>query len=291
MTTSTRGHKFMMNLSLTRSALALPLHFAAALLLAQESGGLTDRIQAIMNRPEFARSAFGIVFCSLDRDKPVYRLNENRLMVPGSTTKLFTEGTVLELLGEDYRFHTRVYRTGAIKNGTLEGDIVLVASGDPNLSGRIQSDGTLGFENMDHSYGGPDSKGLGDPLLVVKELAQQIATKGIKRVKGRVLVDVTLFPEGDRELGTGVVISPIVVNDNVIDVIAGPGAKEGAPVQLQVSPKTSYVEILNHATTGKADSKLDLNYTDEKLNPNGTRTVSLTGSFPLGKPSEMVSYA
>src|SRR5438552_6333318 len=112
----------------------------------------------------------------------------------------------------------------------LDGDIVLVASGDPNLSGRMKPEGTLAYENMDHSYGGPDSKGLGDPLLVIKELAQQIAAKGIKRVKGRVQVDVSLFPEGERELGTNVVISPVVVNDNVIDIIAAPSDKEGAPV-------------------------------------------------------------
>jgi dihydroorotase/N-acyl-D-amino-acid deacylase len=144
---------------------------------------------------------------------------------------------------------------------------------------------------MDHSYGGPDSKGLGDPLLVIKQLAQQIAEKGIKRVKGRVLVDVSLFPEGERELGTGVVISPIVVNDNVLDVIASPGDKEGAPVKLQISPITAYVKILNQATTGKADSTVSLNYGAEKLNPDGTRSVTLTGTFPLGKPPEMVSYA
>src|SRR5207249_8972116 len=93
--------------------------------------------------------------------------------------------------------------------GTLDGDLVLVASGDPNLSGRIQPDGSLGYENMDHSYGGPDSRGLGDPLLVIKQLAQQVADKGIKRVKGRVIIDARLFPEGERELGTNVVLSPI----------------------------------------------------------------------------------
>ena len=43
-------------------------------------------------------------------------------MVPGSTTKLLTEGTMLELFGGDYRFHTRVYRTGPLKkDGVLEG--------------------------------------------------------------------------------------------------------------------------------------------------------------------------
>ena len=257
---------------------------------AQNIAGLAEKIQTILKRPEFAHATFGIEFYSLDRNRPVYRWNADKLMVPGSTTKLLTEGTLLNLLGPDYQFHTRVYRTGEIKNNTLEGDIVIVASGDPNLSGRIQPDNTLAYENMDHSYGGPDSRGLGDPLLVIKQLAQQVSEKGIKRVKGRVLIDTRLFPEGERELGTNVVISPIVVNDNVVDVIATAGATEGAPVQIQVSPKTSYLQIINQATTAKADSKPDLNYTGEKLNPDRTRVVTLTGTLPLGKKSEMIAY-
>jgi len=258
----------------------------------QTATSLEKRIQAILDRPAFAHSSFGIEFYSLSSGKIIYQLNRDKLMVPGSTTKLLTEGTILELLGGDYRFHTRVYRTGPVKkDGTLEGDIVIVASGDPNLSGRIQPDGTLGFEQMDHSYGGPDSKGLGDPLLVIRELAQQVAEKGVKQAKGRVLVDTTLFPEGDRELGTNVVISPIVVNDNVIDVIPSPGEKEGAPVKLQISPQTAYVRFINQALTGKADSKPDFNYTGEKANPDGTRTVTVSGSLPLGKPFGMAAYA
>jgi N-acyl-D-amino-acid deacylase len=264
---------------------AAPLH-------AQSAPTLPERIQSVMMRPEFAHTSFGIEFYSLDRGQVLYQLNPNKLMVPGSTTKLFTEGTVLELLGGDYRFHTGVYRTGPLKkDGTLDGDIVLVASGDPNLSGRIQPDGTLAYEHMDHSYGGPDSKGIGDPLAVIQQIAQQIADKGIKRIKGKVLVDVSLFPEGERELGTNVVISPIVVNDNVIDVIVSPGVKEGTPVNLQVSPKTAYLEVINKATTGKSGGKETLNYIDEKLNPNGTRAVTLSGEFPLGQRPEMASYA
>src|ERR1700691_3774924 len=253
---------------------------------------LADRIQAIMHRAEFAHSRFGIEFYSLSTGNVIYQLNPNQLMVPGSTTKLLTEGSVLDLLGGAYRFTTRVYRTGPVaRNGTLEGDIVVVASGDPNLSGRIQPDGTLAYEESDHSYGGPDSKGLGDPLLVIRELAAQIAQKRGKAVTGSVLVDVTLFPEGSRELGTNVVMSPIVVNDNVIDVIAGPGDKEGAPVNLQISPQTAYVRFINQATTGRADAKANLDYTGEKIDPDGTRTVTVTGSLPLGKPYGMAAYA
>ncbi|HSZ62792.1 MAG TPA: D-alanyl-D-alanine carboxypeptidase/D-alanyl-D-alanine-endopeptidase [Terriglobales bacterium] len=262
--------------------------WSANAVFSQAATTLPDRIQAIMSRPAFAHSSFGIAFYSLDTGKTLYEVNADKLMVPGSTTKLLTEGSLLELLGGDYRFHTRVYRTGPInKDGTLDGDIVVIASGDPNLSGRIQPDGTLGYENTDHSYGGPDSKGVGDPLEVLRELADQIANKGIKRLKGRVLVDVSLFPEGERELGTNVVVSPIVVNDNVIDVIVSPGDKEGAPVNLQISPKTAYLQIINQATTATPS----LNYTAEKLNPDGTRSVTLMGAFPAGKAPRMMAYA
>ena len=208
-------------------------------LFAQSEATLEQRIKKIMDRPEFAHSRFGIKFYSMDTGNVVYELNSQQLFVPGSTTKLLTEGTALELLGGDYRFHTKIYRTGPIKkDGTLDGDLILLASGDYDLSNRIQSDDTLAFEDEDHSYGGPDSKGLaGDTLVVMHEFAKQIADRGIKRVKGNLLVDASLFPEGERELGTGIVISPIVVNDNVIDVIATPGATEGSPVVLAISPQ------------------------------------------------------
>jgi N-acyl-D-amino-acid deacylase len=282
-------------LSLRLLLFAVTLFMSGALcspVIAQSDATLEQRIKKVMDRPEFTHSRFGIKFYSMDTGKVVYELNSQQLFVPGSTTKLLTEGTALELMGGDYRFHTKIYRTGSIKkDGTLDGDLILVASGDYDLSNRIQADGTLAFEDEDHSYGGPDSKGLaGDPLLVVREFAQQIADKGIKRVKGKLLVDVSLFPEGERELGTGIVISPIVVNDNVIDVIATPGQAEGAPVSLQISPRTAYVSIINQATTGKAGSKASLEYTDEKLNSDGTRTVTLTGSLAQGARAPMTAY-
>src|ERR1051326_9125804 len=281
--------------TLLLSALVVAPRVSAAIAQqqAQPTTALADRIEKIIVRPEFAHSSFGVEFYSLDSGKQVYARNANTLFVPGSTTKLLTEGTALELLGGDYRFYTRIYRTGPIKKeGTLDGDLILVAAGDPNLSNRIQPDGTLAFENEDHAYGGADSKGLpGDPLLVMREFAKQIAAKEIKRVKGSVLVDISLFPEGDRDPGTGVVISPIVVNDNLVDVIVSPGATEGAPLQLKISPQTAYVTFVNQATTGKAGSKADINYVAEKQNPDGTRSVTLTGSLPIGSQPQMAAYA
>jgi N-acyl-D-amino-acid deacylase len=254
---------------------------------------LADEIKKITSRPEFKHATFGIEFYSLDRHQSVFTLNPEELFTPASTTKLLTEGTTLALLGADYRFHTPVYRTGPLdKDGVLHGDLVLVASGDPNLSGRIQPDGTLAFEDEDHCYGGSfDTRAVpGDPLAVLRELARQVASHGVKHVEGHVLVDATLFPEGQNELGTGTVISPIVVNDNIIDVTAKPGAAAGEPVMLDISPSTAYAKFINEATTGTAGSNPDINFSEDTVAPNGTHTVTVTGTMPLGKPSVLFNY-
>jgi PBP4 family serine-type D-alanyl-D-alanine carboxypeptidase len=260
---------------------------------AQKDDVLADHFQAIASRPEYKHSTFGVEVYSLDEDKVVYALRGQELFTPGSTTKLLTEGAGLELLGSDFRFHTRVYRTGPIAaKGVLKGDLILVASGDPNLSGRIQTDGTLAFQNMDHSYdGSPDTKAVpGDPLFVIRELAGQVAVHGVKQIDGRVLVDVSLFPEGDRELGTNVVVSPISVNDNVVDLTVSPGGKEEAAVGIDISPTSSYVSFVNKITTGPVGSKPDIKPTADVTNSDGSHTVTLTGKFPLGGPSILYTY-
>src|SRR5258707_351455 len=193
---------------------------------------LAGRIQKVMDRPEFARANFGIEFLDLASGKIVYTHDANKLFVPASTTKLLTEGALLAKLGADYRFHTKIYRTGELdKKGRLKGDLILVASGDPNLSNRIRPDGTLAFVDEDHSYGGPAVSG--DPLAVIKELAKAVYEKGMRRVDGHVLIDTSLIPDGPREGGTGVVMSSIMVNDNVIDLVGKPGPKVGDPIILE----------------------------------------------------------
>jgi dihydroorotase/N-acyl-D-amino-acid deacylase len=257
---------------------------------AQSENSLAKRIQNVIGRPEFAHANFGIEFYSFDSGKVVYSLNSDKLFVPASTTKTLTEGTVLAKLGPDYRFHTRVYRTGSIdKHGTLKGDLILVASGDPNLSNRIQPDGTLAFVDEDHSYGGAALPG--DPLAVIQQLAKDVAAKGIHKVQGRVLIDTSLFPDGPREGGTNVVMSSIMINDNVIDLLATPGAKEGDPIQLKTSPQTSYVKFVNHGKTTAAGTKPSVESPDFVTNADGSVTVTLTGSLPVGSAPQPAAIA
>ncbi|HEX4935345.1 MAG TPA: D-alanyl-D-alanine carboxypeptidase, partial [Gemmatimonadaceae bacterium] len=165
------------------------------------------RILEVMNRPEFAHAHWGLEVYDIAAKKVVMSTNGDRLFVPGSTTKVVTMATAMQTLGADYRFRTRVYRTGPIANGIVQGDLVLVAAGDPNLSGRVR-DGRYAFVDQDHSYGGPPLPT--DPLTTLRAMAQQVAAKGIRGLTGQVIVDASLFREGDRELGTRIVLSPLV---------------------------------------------------------------------------------
>ena len=249
---------------------------------ASAQSSLDQRIQAVMDRPEFRHASWGVEFYDLSARLPVYSVNAERLFVPGSSTKLLTTGTSLELLGRDHRFHTRVYRTGRVNGGTLAGDLVLVASGDPNLSGRgsFGAD-TLGWTNEDHSYGGAPLDA--DPLAVLRELARQVASHGIKRISGHVIVDASLFKEGTRELGTNVVISPIVVNDNVVDIVVTPGASVGQPAGVKVSPETPYLVVDNELTTVVPGTPGRPHATEDSSKA-GAYVLRLSGGVPTNLP-------
>ncbi|MEO8337733.1 MAG: D-alanyl-D-alanine carboxypeptidase, partial [bacterium] len=261
-------------------AIALSILMAVHTGSAQRAPGVMAKIQEISRRPELVHATFGVAAYDLDTKQMVFGLNAAQLFTPGSTTKLLTMGTALGLLGAGHRFHTPVYRTGPIEGGVLKGDLVIVASGDPNLSGRILGD-TLGFANHDHSYaGGGDSTAfvIGDPLFVMRELAAQVAAKGITRVDGRILVDISLFPAGERELGTGVVISPIVVNDNVVDVLVSAGAKAGDPAVVKVSPDLGLFTVSNEVVTGAPHSTSSLRRTIVR-DATGRMLVRVIGAY------------
>lgn len=258
-------------------------------------------VNAIMSRPEFRRVSFGVEVYSLDRNQVLYSLNGDKFFTPASTTKLLTEGTMLHYLGPDYRFHTPVYRTGPVKKGVLDGDLVIVASGDPDLSDRLQPDGTLAFANIDHTYGGPQSKLVpGDPAAVMNELAKQVREAGIRSIHGQVEVDTGLFPEGVRELGTGMVISPICVNDNTIDATVTAGSAPGQPAQAVYSLHVPYINFVNQiATAAPGTGTTDIEQHTATA-ADGTQVVTLSGTivpsdspfifpYPVSQPSRFAA--
>ena len=82
-----------------------------------------------------------------------------------------------------------------------------------------------------------------DPVAGLKDLAHQIKESGIKQLDGDVLIDDRLFARS-RGSGSGPdVVTPILVNDNLVDVLVTPAAKAGAPAAIELRPQTAYVQI------------------------------------------------
>ena len=104
------------------------------------------------------------------------------------------------------------------------------------------------------------------------------------------LVDATLFPGGDRELGTDVVMSPIVGNDNVVDLMIGGGGKAGSAATIVAAPATSYLRIVNSATTAASGSKGTIEVALDTADAAGLHTLTVTGTAPYGKAPILYAY-
>ena len=91
-------------------------------------------------RPGVQRGTWGIVVHSVDRDERLFELQPHALLVPASLAKLATVATAADAAGWDYRFETAVKTLGSIRDGVLQGDLLIVGSGDPTIGGRAGDD-------------------------------------------------------------------------------------------------------------------------------------------------------
>jgi D-alanyl-D-alanine carboxypeptidase/D-alanyl-D-alanine-endopeptidase (penicillin-binding protein 4) len=261
-----------------------------------KDAALEARIKAIMARPEFKDAKWAMQFQLVDGEQPIYALNRDTLMTAASSFKVFVEGNAFSRLGPDYRFRTPVYRTGPIVDGVLKGDLVIVASGDLLLGGRIGADGSLALPEPDHTYADIPGAGPvpGDPLQVLRALAKDIASQGIRRVEGRVLVDASLFRPGKARVGMGneMTVSPMMINDNVVDITVRPGMTVGAPAVVQVSPQTGYLRIVNETKTVAAGNQRPkrIGFASDVANADGTHTLTVAGEIALQGAKEFRVY-
>ncbi|CUK01586.1 D-alanyl-D-alanine carboxypeptidase DacB precursor [Ruegeria denitrificans] len=76
-----------------------------------------------------------VVFAVADAETgvPVEAFGGDQGLPPASVAKALTALYALDVLGADYRFETTLMADGPIENGVLNGDLILVGSGDPLL--------------------------------------------------------------------------------------------------------------------------------------------------------------
>ena len=233
--------------------------------------------QAIVGSQTYAHGSWNWDVVELGTGKTLYASNENKLNFLGSTTKLFTVGTYYEEFGADSTLETPVYAAGTRSGGSLAGDLVLVGSGDFILGGRGVLNGELQYTSPDHvyAYAVPTVKPVAaDPLAGLDRLAGEVKAAGITSINGDVLVNDKLWDPYTTKEG---VVTSIMVNDNLLDILFNPGAKVGDPATMDTRPKTQFFSVDNRATTSASGGQSTLTAT-----LGADNRVVVTGQVPLG---------
>ncbi|HKV05145.1 MAG TPA: D-alanyl-D-alanine carboxypeptidase/D-alanyl-D-alanine-endopeptidase [Candidatus Acidoferrales bacterium] len=233
------------------------------------------RVKAVLEEAHAARTYWGILVADRDTGRTLYELNADHFFAPASNAKIFVTALALATLGSDYRFHTTLESKGALgSEGRLNGDLILVGRGDPDLSnrkfpyaGRFERDG-------------PVEKALA-------ELADEAVANGLREVDGDVAADDSYFPydpypagwsTGDLFFTFGAPVSAIALNENTFSIEVQPGGHAGEPATVQTAPEAALGTFTQEITTGPAESKPDF----AVVRQPGLNFLLLRGVIPAG---------
>lgn len=215
-----------------------------------------------MALPQTKNLDVGIMAMSVSKGDIIYQRNADIKLIPASVSKIFTSYAVLKRIGPTATFKTRIYRTGVLKDGILGGDLYLKGGGDPSLVS----------ERM---------------WMLVNELVRS----GIRTINGNLVADSTYFdlertpdtrPGYLQDQAYNAPIGALSFNFNTTTIYVKPGETVGSKPVVYTDPENSYIDIVNQASTGPAESQnsIAVKRTSFVKGDIGD-TVLLRGSIPL----------
>lgn len=215
------------------------------------SGTLSIALDSIFADTALAHAHVGVEVRSAATGETLYELNSERLFVPASNMKLVTGAAALEGLGPDYVFRTDLAVAGSIRDGVLNGNLVVRGRGDPTLSARFRE----------------------DPRDVFRAWADSLRAHGITRVAGSLVGVDSLF--SGPSLGSGwswddlhsyyaTEYGALQYNEGAIRVDVYPGREPGMPAIVVLDPATQYVQVANRTVTTPAGGETGITISREE---------------------------
>jgi D-alanyl-D-alanine carboxypeptidase/D-alanyl-D-alanine-endopeptidase (penicillin-binding protein 4) len=165
------AHEIIAALMTLRRRLALA--GAAALSLAAASAparGLPPDVELALQRARIGSEALAVVVEAVDSGEHLVSLNAREPFNPASLFKLVTTAAALDQLGPNWQWTTPVWLAGPVRDGVLEGDLVL--------------------------------QGRGDPSLVMERvwlLLRRVQQAGVRHVRGDIVLDRSAFAPGPQD--------------------------------------------------------------------------------------------
>ena len=232
---------------------------------------LVERIDSMVNVPEFRNSHWGILIVDPARGDTLYSRNAGKLFMPASNQKILTGAVALARLGVDYRFRTAFVASGPVQDGVLQGDLLVMGSGDPSVS-----------ESMH-----------GDAMLPLRQAADSLYARGIRRIAGVVTSGRDAFPGDiygfgwaydDFDYAYSAPIDELVFNESFTTVMLH-GTTPGQPPRAVVSPSSRATAVRLEATTVAAlDTGARIQYFGAVASPGDSirNVVRITGTIAAG---------
>lgn len=201
---------------------------------------IRNQLDEIFNDNNFSMAIWGVYVKSLKTGEIIYKRNADKLFVTGSTIKLFTTAAGLLLLGEDYKYKTKIYADGDIFKGTLYGNLIIQGSGDPTISNKF-------------IHGNIDT--------IFNAWCDSLKNKGITKISGNLLGDDNAFD--DKGYGIGWMrdyeyswfaapAGALSFNNNLINIYIRPTSTD-FPASLTIEPKLNNTYFLNKVLTTNND--------------------------------------
>jgi D-alanyl-D-alanine carboxypeptidase/D-alanyl-D-alanine-endopeptidase (penicillin-binding protein 4) len=232
---------------------------------AREPSSLEEALALASMRPPSGPGNLSVEIADLETGESVFQRNPDSQETIASVTKLFSTATALHYLGADYKFKTTFWRSGEIKDGVLEGNLLVVGGGDPNISGRFYND---------------------DFNAVFDKWVSGLTALGVKRVNGQLILNnsffdtVTRHPDwqaGQEQKWYQAPVSALAYNDNVVLVGIRPGPKAGKPAAVSFEPATDSLRAVSNAKTVSQRGRIAVGV----HKPSGSNAVSVSGTVPL----------
>jgi D-alanyl-D-alanine carboxypeptidase/D-alanyl-D-alanine-endopeptidase (penicillin-binding protein 4) len=130
----------------------------------QQTLELPEEIKQVMAESGVSDDSLSVYIHDLNADAPMVEHNDQVPRNPASTMKLVTTWTALKLLSPSHTWKTESWLRGELKDGVLNGDLILKGYGDPFLT--------------DESF---------------SEMLHDLQLKGLKEIRGNLLIDNSYF--------------------------------------------------------------------------------------------------
>jgi len=225
---------------------------------------ITTALQAALDRHPVRGARVGVVARRLSDGKVVFSSHGRELFEMASNTKIFTTAAALWRLRPDYEYRTTLIANGKVADGLLQGDLIVLGSGDPSFSVRVH----------------------GSAMAVPHEMVLGLREAGIREISGDLVMDDRLFdrvyraPSWPKEESLWWYASPVSAlsfNDNCVEVRVSGASAPDSPAAISVTPSFPYLRFVNRCATCGKDRPGEVTFQRE---PDGA--ISVGGRMPVG---------